>query len=244
MIGSIVRKVAKLFGYSFEMEYQTFLENPGSRLTLEPGWLLSHLAECQDDVTFMQIGANDGKRNDPIYKHVLKHNWRGLLVEPDPNLFARLQTNYAGQEQLKFLNTAVGTGKSAEFYFIDIASAQNAPSWANGLGSLCKEVVLSHQALWPELPSLLRSRTIETIPPEALFDTFGQSEVDLLLMDVEGYEHDIITNIDFRKRDVAVVYYEHKHLPRNKHEAVLRYLTNHGYRVGISSIDSIAVKNA
>jgi len=241
MIGSLARSIARQFGYSMQIEYKTFLEQPASKLVLEPGWILSNLAERQNDVTFIQIGANDGKRNDPIHRYVIKNKWRGLLVEPDPTLFTRLQINYSDQEQLQFANIAVGTGKPAEFFFID-PSADNAPSWANGLGSFRKDVILSHKHTWPELPKFLKSQLIETVPPDALFDVFGQERVDLLLMDVEGYEHDIITKIDFRKRDVSFVYYEHKHLSRAKHEDVLKHLSDQGYQIGIGGIDVIAVK--
>lgn len=41
---------------------------------------------------FIQIGANDGKMNDPLYKPMLTrhHRWNGLLVEPQPKLYNKL----------------------------------------------------------------------------------------------------------------------------------------------------------
>ena len=41
--------------------------------------------------TFVQIGANDGKRNDPL--HTIRanpHAWMGVMVEPQPEYFRRL----------------------------------------------------------------------------------------------------------------------------------------------------------
>src|SRR5450755_3498299 len=33
--------------------------------------------------TFIQIGSNDGRKNDPLYKYIRKNAWKGILVEPD-----------------------------------------------------------------------------------------------------------------------------------------------------------------
>lgn len=34
------------------------------------------------DFFFVQIGANDGRLDDPLRDSILRHNWRGVLVEP------------------------------------------------------------------------------------------------------------------------------------------------------------------
>jgi len=45
----------------------------------------------------LQIGANDGVTDDPRHELVLQHKLAGLFVEPLPDLFERLRTNYADQ---------------------------------------------------------------------------------------------------------------------------------------------------
>lgn len=46
-------------------------------------------------VNFIQIGANDGLRNDPVREFIIRDRWQGILVEPLPAVFAMLQHNYA-----------------------------------------------------------------------------------------------------------------------------------------------------
>jgi hypothetical protein len=41
--------------------------------------------------TFVQIGANDGMGDDPVRRHVFEDGWVGVLVEPLPDVFERLQ---------------------------------------------------------------------------------------------------------------------------------------------------------
>jgi hypothetical protein len=45
---------------------------------------------------FVQVGANDGIRDDALRPSVLKHQLSGVLIEPLPDLFAKLQRNYQG----------------------------------------------------------------------------------------------------------------------------------------------------
>ena len=33
--------------------------------------------------TFVQIGSNDGRKNDPLNHYIRKNGWKGILVEPD-----------------------------------------------------------------------------------------------------------------------------------------------------------------
>src|SRR5437762_11064199 len=56
---------------------------------------------------FVQIGANDGIRVDPLRPSVLRHRLRGLFIEPLPDLFERLVDNYAGHMGLLFENCAI-----------------------------------------------------------------------------------------------------------------------------------------
>jgi FkbM family methyltransferase len=240
MIGSLLRRLASGFGYSLSIDYPAFLRQPSAKLGLNPSWFLSHLACMQEKVSFIQIGANDGISNDPIRRYVLRCKWSGLLVEPDPNLFRKLQNNYTDQPQLQFLNAAVGTGDPMDFYSVD-PSAPGAPPWANNLGSFKKDVVLSHAEAWPSIEKHLHTHRIPTVTTDQLFEHFGERSVDLLIMDVEGYEWEIIRQIDFRARDVGFIYYESKHLTRSVHEQVVDYLVGSGYRVSVGDVDSVAV---
>ena len=44
-----------------------------------------------DDFFFIQVDANDGKSGDPIHEHVMALKLRGILLEPQPDVFLRLK---------------------------------------------------------------------------------------------------------------------------------------------------------
>src|ERR1700722_3021383 len=59
------------------------------------------------NLTFIEVGANDGRFGDPLRQYILKYQWKGVLVEPQPDIFERLKANYAGlNNRISFENVA------------------------------------------------------------------------------------------------------------------------------------------
>ena len=59
------------------------------------------------DTFFVHVGANDGLIDDPIQAYVKELGWSGLLIEPMPDIFEQLKTNYSNCKGLSFENLAV-----------------------------------------------------------------------------------------------------------------------------------------
>lgn len=90
------------------------------------------------DFFFVQIGANDGLRNDPIHHYVRKYGWKGILVEPQSKVFSSLVKNYEGHSGLIFENVAIGEEDGEiELFTID---AEEAQEWHNLIATVRPEV--------------------------------------------------------------------------------------------------------
>ena len=61
----------------------------------------------QKHISFIQIGAADGLLHDPYREFILRKNLHGVLVEPLPAQFKRLQRNYRRKKGVSFANCAV-----------------------------------------------------------------------------------------------------------------------------------------
>ena len=85
------------------------------------------------DFFFVQIGAHDGVHYDPIRPFVEKYHWRGLLVEPQPEVYQRLVANYASEPQLMFAKAAVApqNGKATLYTFKKSPGSRPLTSSAN-----------------------------------------------------------------------------------------------------------------
>ena len=81
-------RVFKIGGYSI-FDFESFL--------------CRHLA-VHKTLTFLQIGANDGVMNDPIYKFNMdnKSVVSGYVLEPLPDIYEKLVENYSYHDSIDY----------------------------------------------------------------------------------------------------------------------------------------------
>ena len=110
--------------------------------------LRAHFAR-ESRVTFVHIGADDGVAGDPIRCLVVENDgWSGVMVEPQPDAFDRLQRNYADQSRrLQFLNVAISDASGERTLFCIPKAEQRRlglSGWAGELASFSREHLLKH----------------------------------------------------------------------------------------------------
>jgi hypothetical protein len=96
------------------------------------------------NISFVQIGSNDGLNGDPIYELVKKNHWHGILIEPIPEIFEQLKDNYREySKNLIFENIAIAGNGMGLSGFYSVRNDDGAlPSWVNQLSSFEKHVIL------------------------------------------------------------------------------------------------------
>ncbi|MBX9633606.1 MAG: FkbM family methyltransferase [Magnetospirillum sp.] len=190
---------------------------------------MNRLAEA-GPAFFVQVGANDGVYDDPIRPYVLQHGWPGLLIEPLPDMFAQLTGNYADQPQLRFENCAIGPAGSLPIYRMPVGIG--APSaWYHGLASFRREVIASHAPLLKNLDRMIVEETVRCVPFMDLMAQHGIRTMDILLTDTEGYDLEVLRQVDFTALTPKVVYTEIRHLSPADLAAMRDLLTGHDYEV-------------
>lgn len=97
--------------------------------------LIIRYSSKDDEFFFIQIGANDGVRYDPIYNIVNKLNIKGLVIEPINDYYVELVRNYSGNKNIKTVNKAIYSEDKVITMF-RVRSQQNLPDWSNGIASL------------------------------------------------------------------------------------------------------------
>ena len=188
-------------------------------------WLLNAIATARAQPFFIEIGSNDGVVHDPIFRHVLDNNWRGILVEPVAYYFEKLTRNYRSNSNLVFENIAISNREETRDFFRVQEGLSFMPNWCDGLGSFYLDVLLKHRWIIPNLADHIIKETVQCMSFEALLEKHRVDSIDLLMIDTEGYDYEIIKQIDFAKTIPHVIIYEHKHLPksdRRECEALLR----------------------
>lgn len=207
--------------------------NPLSRL-------LASVQAPDGRVVFLQIGSNDGRENDPLRPLVLAQGWRGVLVEPLPEPFRRLTETYDGVEGLRLLRAAVAdVDGTVPIYGVE--PRPDDPSWVDQIGSLDREVVLSHWRAVPDLRSRLTATEVRAVRLGTLVSECELRRIDLMHTDVEGFDHHVLRQIDFAAPWAPRhLLYEHKHLTAVDAGDVESLLRRHGYRLWRLADDTFA----
>ena len=83
-------------------------------------FFLNFFLNCKNKINIIQIGANDGKTNDPIYESLEKFKEKINLIcfEPQKEAFSRLKENYKNFKNVTLINKAIGKHGNQNFYYI------------------------------------------------------------------------------------------------------------------------------
>lgn len=192
---------------------------------------------------FVQIGACDGIMQDPLRKHILKKGWNGILVEPVAHLFKRLVHNYSGVPGLVFENVAIAEdcGMAALYRYKEDES--ELPAWHEGTGSLVKNFEERHNKVIDNVSGRLTQELVACTTFQNLIEKHDVKVIDVLCLDVEGYEYNILKTINFNRIKPSLIFYETSNLDKatlNRCETILK---NAGYYLVNMGIDQLALSS-
>ena len=233
----------------FSLIFEKALTRAGSIFGFEVKPHLSHAAPSidvfdlavrdlisrQPDIFFLQVGAHDGLSYDPIHAYVRRHHWKGILVEPQPQIFQKLVENYAGETQLIFENSALAPeGGTLDLHVFESAGAD---SQASMLASTRKHYLAlngdGHRGA-------LKTISVPALSLNALLDRHGVERVNLLQIDTEGFDFEILRMIDFNRIKPEIIHYENNFLNRRQKSECNRILSAQNYALLNLGIDTIA----
>jgi hypothetical protein len=100
-----------------------------------------------------------------------------------------------------------------------------------------REVVMRHTYI-PDLERRIVCTQVACMRLESLYSKHGVERVDLLLVDTEGYDHEVIRQIDFSAQRPRLLVYEHCHLSRRDREQCTALLLQQGYETMEESMDT------
>jgi FkbM family methyltransferase len=133
---------------------------------------------------FVDIGAGDPCEGSLTKNLSDRLGWRGINVEPQPDMFARL---CAARPNDINLCLAVGS-KPGMTCFYRLYDNQ-------GMSTLCPTVATSHRVAGWSIEEL----QVEVVTLEHVLAAYAKPEFDLLKIDVEGMEIDVLASFDLTK---------------------------------------------
>ena len=87
-----------------------------------------------DDFFFLQAGGHDGITFDPLRNFAKRFGWKGVVLEPQPAIFAKLVENYRDCPGVRCLNVAAGE-EDGEVTLYKFRDGSDVPEHATMLAS-------------------------------------------------------------------------------------------------------------
>jgi FkbM family methyltransferase len=192
-------------------------------------FVVAHELLHNPTMTFLQIGAYDGVGDDDLRELITRHSMRGVLVEPQPAAFRRLELTYHDQPQVVLLAAAIAECEGTRALYCRRGRATMAASFD-------RSHLLRHGI--PDAEIFAQQVTCHTV--ESALRAAGFDHVDLIQIDAEGFDWPIIRSIDFTRLQPAIIRFEYRNMPGRDADACLEFLAAHGYRFHLEPRDVIA----
>ena len=147
-----------------------------------------------DNGVFVEAGANDGQTQSNTAYFARHRGWRGLLVEPIPELAARCRA--ARPESVVencALVTSAADGRPVPMTYCGLMSVVDG-GWSD------PEAERAHVETGRQVQSLTTYHV--DVPGKslsALLDKHKMANIDLLSLDVEGFERQALEGLDLRR---------------------------------------------
>lgn len=199
----------------------------------------AHLARSPE-FFFVQVGANDGVHDDPLRELILEHHLTGILVEPIPEMFAKLVGNYATTPGLILENVAIAatSGRTVVYRATRPTKPGTGEDWT-GLSGFDRRH-LREQGVPDEF---IEPVSVEAVTMGDLMARNGVGRIDLLQIDTEGHDDVIIESAFAANLLPEIINYEHCHLGYRRKIACKRLLLSKGYQfIEIGWKDTLAVR--
>ncbi|MEX0996580.1 MAG: FkbM family methyltransferase [Flavobacteriaceae bacterium] len=208
--------------------------------------LLHQLMKIQTNITFLQLGGNDGKRYDPIYKFVVKYhnNINGVILEPVKDYYIDLERNYKNFSNIITVNKAIHNSlKETTIFKLDKSKEHLAPEFAKGIASFDP----NHHKKTNVDSKLIKPEIVKCEKLSSIIKDYKIENIDVLVIDTEGYDYHIIMDIDFNLIQPKIIHFEHglksNTMTLNQYDEVFKMLNKMEYQIFSDSCNSTAFKN-
>lgn len=214
------------------------------RRQVAPGLEIRLLAKkLPYDAKILQIGSNDGYTNDPLHDAIVTHaNWQCAFVEPVPWLLEKCRGTYGCNNRFRYVNAAINEGKDALFFYVDplvLHDRPELPEFVVQLGSLSRSHIESYEN--GILDPYIRSIAVKGLSWNQLLQELGLENVDLLHIDAEGYDWNILEQVNLSHSGPLIILFEILHLG-NKQLSQARGALERFYRLKVLDGDMLAVR--
>ncbi len=230
MYKKILKKMSEALGY--KLVNKDLIKNQRSLDThnlINTQLILKLIFNNNNIKSLIQIGANDGKRFDEISKFIKNNNeLKAVLVEPVKKYFEQLKENYKDHKNIEFENSAISKDNEINFlYCVKDKFLENYQEHIKGINSNKIQHLLNHNVKKSHIEKI----KVETLTFANLIIKYNLSEIDLLYIDVEGYDDKIILDFLDNSKLRPILIFEYIHIKNISLNILIKKLLNENYKI-------------
>jgi len=241
-VESLIKKSLRKLG--IDISYAT----SGYRPELYNTVLIASVS-VQPSFNIIQVGANDGMYEDPIYEFVREHQKRTniILIEPQKELIPYLKENYSYHPSSEVYNKAIGTSESTiplyrikknywEMINVDYGECWPEYRAPTGVTTSNKKQLLDwvseHIQTELEPSEIIEKYDVDVIQPSKIINRSQTiNKVHLLQVDAEGLDNKVVYNFFDNRIFPSIINIENKHLDNSQSMEYENRLASKGYRI-------------
>ncbi|MEK7545962.1 MAG: FkbM family methyltransferase [Patescibacteria group bacterium] len=197
---------------------------------------------------FVQVGANDGKTNDPIYPYVTRYGLSGIAIEPQADVYEMLTRTYGSFRGVRCVHAAIGAVTGRMPFYTVKPGFKTEKNFARVTGIASFDEAVFRKTLKNKLPpgaeadAYIQRTLIDVLSFEDLARTYAVTSIDMLQLDCEGYDYEILKTFDFGRFSPSLINLESMHFSQDVRLACERLLAEQGYRTFRTANDICAYR--
>lgn len=192
------------------------------------------------DFFFLQIGGNDGVTYDPLVHITKKMDLSGLIVEPINSYFKQLELLYLDNKKITVANYAIYSCDGPIKMYKTREHLDQMPDWSKGIASLD----INHHKKSGIPSTSIEEEIVQGITLENLFKKYKIGNIDLLVIDTEGYDYYILKSINFKIFKPKLILFEHGYIDNimtiSQINEILEVLIKNNYKFAFMDYDCLA----
>lgn len=214
--------------------HDTLLKNKGDGSQSGEISVIKSMLTSDSPKFIVDVGAYDGSTISNS-AHFIKKGWHGLLVEPAPIAFEKLDKKYRSNRRVTCFNLACSDENGvSDFYF-----------GPDGEDSMFNTLYRDENEWFDSN----RGDNHITVKVQKLNEILNQEEFpkdfSILLVDTEGMDYEVLRGLDFNIYRPRIIVTEEYKWNLEKHESKYKLLKNNGYEMNkIIGCNSIWINTA
>ena len=195
----------------------------------------------------VQIGGNDGIQNDPLREYFKSEgNYSAIIFEPIRYYFDKLRNLYQNRPDIDLKNFYVSDQKLLKKIFYinpdicdELGTEKEKDNWLHGLGSFNKSLIekaIDDNSFRGEK----YNKNIQKLKDNIIFDcvkgfelknlNFPNDTLNLLVIDVQGFELEVLKSLSFKEKIDFIVYEDENPSSINSRK-IRKLLTFNNYKL-------------